>query len=60
MKNFTKSLTLWGLAVTLLGQIGIPVEAGELQFLYETVVTVVGVIMTVYGRARADKPLTLT
>lgn len=71
-KNFLKSLTMQGAALTTagvsgLGQpiamvanlVGIPIEPAEVADSIDAVMTVVGILATVVGRVRAKQPLSL-
>ena len=62
-KPFFKSLTLHGVAITALGylatQFGIPVLEGEIETLVVSLVTVVGLLVSITGRLRAATDLTV-
>lgn len=70
LTKYLKSLTIQGAAVTgagatgigqpialLLTFLGLPVEAQEVADVIDAVAVVVGIVMTVLGRRRAQGPL---
>lgn len=62
MKAFWKSKTLWGAVLTVLGMVGLPIDGikEELLQIADLVVQIIGLIMVVIGRVKADKPLSIT
>jgi len=63
MKDFWKSKGFWGAVIALLGFSGVPSEfipAPEAILAYiDQTVELVGIVLGLYGRWKADKPLTL-
>lgn len=62
MKAFWKSKTLWGALLTVAGMAGLPVDGikEEILQIIDLVTQIVGLVMVVYGRFKADAPLALT
>lgn len=59
MKNPFASLTIWGIIAMALAYLGLPIEAAEVEDVYEGVMLVVGLVAGIYGRWRAEGPLAI-
>lgn len=60
-KYFLKSKTIIGALIALLGGLGVtlPFTPEEVQPVLESLQVIIGFALTVYGRAKATKPLGL-